>query len=150
MANFFFFWQKKQNKFKVNIIVCDSLVLSNFSILMTEAFAWTCSVKKMFLKILQNSQKNTCTRVLKMTFSRTLFWILEKYGGRNKFGDWTKIISVAELLPCRFFKFCYLRSCFSQKRHPEVFLNKNSQITQENNFARNLFFNSFMTEAVII
>ena len=28
-----------------------------------EAVAQTCSVKKMFLEILQNSQENTCTRV---------------------------------------------------------------------------------------
>ena len=28
-----------------------------------EAVAWRCSVKKVFLKISQNSQENTCTRV---------------------------------------------------------------------------------------
>ena len=29
----------------------------------TEAVAWRCSVKKVFLKILQNSQENTCAKV---------------------------------------------------------------------------------------
>ena len=28
----------------------------------SEAVVWGCSVEKMFLEILQNSQKNTCTR----------------------------------------------------------------------------------------
>ena len=31
--------------------------------LMTEAVAQCCSVKKVFLEILQNSQENTCARV---------------------------------------------------------------------------------------
>ena len=31
--------------------------------LKTEAAAYRCSVKKMFLEILQNSQENTCARV---------------------------------------------------------------------------------------
>ena len=30
----------------------------------TEAVAWRCSVKKMFLEISQNSQENVCARVL--------------------------------------------------------------------------------------
>ena len=29
----------------------------------TEAVVWRCSVKKMFLEILQNSQENTCAKV---------------------------------------------------------------------------------------
>ena len=29
----------------------------------TEAVAWRCSVKKVFLEILQNSHENTCARV---------------------------------------------------------------------------------------
>ena len=29
----------------------------------SEAVAWKCSVKKVFLEILQNSQENTCARV---------------------------------------------------------------------------------------
>ena len=32
-------------------------------LILTEAVAWSCSVKKMFLKILKNSHENTWARV---------------------------------------------------------------------------------------
>ena len=48
----------------------------------TEVVAWRCSVKKMFLNILQNSQENTCARVsflIKLQTSgfdsESTFWI---------------------------------------------------------------------------
>ena len=40
-----------------------------------EAVAWRCSVKKLFLKISQNSQENTCTRVL----FKIRLWRLQPY-----------------------------------------------------------------------
>ena len=40
-----------------------SILTIGFDIICTEAVARRCSVKKVFLKVLQNSQKNTCVRV---------------------------------------------------------------------------------------
>ena len=40
-----------------------SILTIGFDIICTEAVAQRCSVKKVFLKVLQNSQKNTCVRV---------------------------------------------------------------------------------------
>ena len=46
------------NWFKVNIVLLLILLL-----LLIAAVTQTCSVKKMFLEILQNSQENICARV---------------------------------------------------------------------------------------
>ena len=41
----------------------DSFDLFLYDRLISEAVAWRCSAKKVFLEILQNSQENTCSRV---------------------------------------------------------------------------------------
>ena len=50
----------------------------------TEAVAQRCSVKKMLLKISQNSQENTCARVsflikLQASAAGAFLWILRKF-----------------------------------------------------------------------
>ena len=42
---------------------CQDTLLCHFNPLTQEAVARTCSVKKVFLEILQNSQENTCARI---------------------------------------------------------------------------------------
>ena len=61
-------WERKLRKFLFQIMFekCNKL---------TEAVAQTCSIKKVFLEILQNSQENTCARVsflIKLQASATL------------------------------------------------------------------------------
>ena len=44
---------------------------------LSEAVAWSCSVKKVYLEILQNSQENTCARVsflIKLQVSKKRLW----------------------------------------------------------------------------
>ena len=64
---------------KAGVSICIHSLTFRFSDLLrprnTEAVAQKCSVKKVFLKILQNSQENTCARVsflIKLQASSTL------------------------------------------------------------------------------
>ena len=50
--------QKRRHRYKVNYSTFRKR-RENF---WSEAVVWGCSVEKMFLEILQNSQENTCTR----------------------------------------------------------------------------------------
>ena len=45
----------------------------------SEAVPWRCSLKKVFLKILQNSQKNTYDILNNTFFIEHLLWLLLKY-----------------------------------------------------------------------
>ena len=50
--------------FDQNITNCRNSTWVNVnSCLHSEAVAWRCSVKRVFLEFLQNSQENTCVRV---------------------------------------------------------------------------------------
>ena len=71
---------------------------------------WTCSVKKMFVEILKNSQENTCVRV----------FFLNKVAGL-KHG----------YFPVNFGKF--LRTSFLQNTSGELLLNNDYNTLQTNN-----------------
>ena len=61
-------------KKNANEILCISYALSIVAQLLiyTEAVARRCSVKNVFLKILQNSQGNTCVRCFPVNFAKIL------------------------------------------------------------------------------
>ena len=68
MVSFYVFAEYTENNFKVKRNNSKNVLESKAD--MTEAIVWRCSVKKVFLKILQNSREIICIRV---TFLIKLF-----------------------------------------------------------------------------
>ena len=44
----------------ISVVLSDEITFDKYFTILSQAVDWRCSVKKMFLEILQNSQENTC------------------------------------------------------------------------------------------